>query len=1382
MGDPRLLAVSIGVDSFPREDAGGEPDLGGWADLPYAPERVDAFAKTLAALGYQCATPGPLAARDLGRTVHDLIGQAGPDDAVVVHVLSHGDLGRTGSLYVVGADGEVDPGTEVDGWLKQVEDLPGRPVALFLLDLCHAGAAARLGWQLRTANGPGRAWVIAATEPDQQAFNGRFTRALTSVVAAIADPDRNRLGIDPSVRHVPLPTVAREIRRTLSRLVAADAALPQQVVGTLVDVTADLPDLPFFPNHRHRAGTDAAPRADLNPGLTPFLDDAEGSGGQLGRIELPTALDPGLDPAHYAERAAGHAPIVARAGLGCFSGREHELQTLSTWIDGHDPVGTRVVTGSPGVGKSALLGILVCAAHPDLREKTRPIWTAVDIRPYRNADFAAVHARQRGRAEITESLGRQLFPAESDVDWTVERLAAALAARPAQPVLVIDALDEAVDARRVLEDLLLPLSRARRADGRPAARLLIGARPWAEFDPLLRQVEAAGGLIDLDRVPRQTLQEDLEKYVAKLLRADPRYRPVRMAGARSTFAQALAEKLAEPAADAGDVRWGEFLVAGLYTYHVLTTEELLREPLKAADLGLGAPTTLPEILELDLAARPESGTLRAVLAALAHARGEGMPARLAAQISGWLPRGSAKTGTVDEAADALAATRFYLRSSADTDGTTLYRLFHQGLADHLRATPSDVDPFAGSISGLLVFSALVGPTQGQRAWDLAEPYLLRHALAHAADANLVGSLLGDAEFLVHADPALVLAAIEAAAEVPPAAEVYRALDEVPATATGRRAALTLAAARAGEADLAWALANPPGQAAAEWVPVWAAGRRERRDIDVAARAPGERPVAVVAAGTDVRVWDLSAGHPAGPGLRAPQPVSAVATAQVGDRWYAAAGGRDGGVRAWDAATGEVVLEKPAAHGKIVRAVRVIALGTVPVAVSAADDRLVRVWDLRTGSEVGAPRSGYMSGQLVSLDTATYGPTQLVLAGSTGGRLFGWDLADTATPAAEPVLRLTGHNRAVLSVACVDLPTGRVAVTAGAEGMIFWDLPDLRLARRLGTYLTKDAAADAVAIGSVDGEPVALAAHVDQRLAIWSLVAPAERGVVTRLPARVEQLAVTVIDGVCTALVVCGGGRLFTVALPAGEPRPLGEQGVYRRVIGTGFTSSATAAGERWDAPPGQPPGPAEEVAPVTAIGRLHDPDLLLLGFGDGAVRVVDSDGRQVFDQALDGPIDGVFGSVVADRQLVEAVTEHVTVLWDLIGQTELVRTGEKLSDPFWRPVSPDAAIVHNGQLFLPVGESDGVLSLHRYADGTAFQTAAHDGEVRVAVRGKLDGQTVVISAGADGWVRFWDVDELRELSAIEVPGAVTAVVPLSDDRIAVHCGGEVLLYARGGSA
>jgi len=49
---------------------------------------------------------------------------------------------------------------------------------------------------------------------------------------------------------------------------------------------------------------------------------------------------------------------------------------------------------------------------------------------------------------------------------------------------------------------------------------------------------------------------------------------------------------------------------------------------------------------------------------------------------------------MEQVAEQLDALRFYLRTSADSDASTLYRLFHQGLADQLRgtraATPIDM--------------------------------------------------------------------------------------------------------------------------------------------------------------------------------------------------------------------------------------------------------------------------------------------------------------------------------------------------------------------------------------------------------------------------------------------------------------------------------------------------------------------------------------------------------------------------------------------------------------------------------------------------------------------------------------------------------------------
>jgi hypothetical protein len=41
----------------------------------------------------------------------------------------------------------------------------------------------------------------------------------------------------------------------------------------------------------------------------------------------------------------------------------------------------------------------------------------------------------------------------------------------------------------------------------------------------------------------------------------------------------------------------------------------------------------------------------------------------------------------DDLRQALDQARFYLRRDIDTNATTLYRFFHEGLAEYLRANP-----------------------------------------------------------------------------------------------------------------------------------------------------------------------------------------------------------------------------------------------------------------------------------------------------------------------------------------------------------------------------------------------------------------------------------------------------------------------------------------------------------------------------------------------------------------------------------------------------------------------------------------------------------------------------------------------------------------------
>src|SRR5262249_809395 len=137
----------------------------------------------------------------------------------------------------------------------------------------------------------------------------------------------------------------------------------------------------------------------------------------------------------------------------------------------------------------------------------------------------------------------------------------AITALKNSPIIVADALDEAVGQAELVQDLLLPLAEAKRDNSEPACNLLVGMRPWEQFGALRDLAVRDGGLIDLDKVPEMRLQDELSEYVEDLLSLVPgysqrRHRPVRRAIGRQTGA-ALTK--------AGRERGGEFLSAALFT-------------------------------------------------------------------------------------------------------------------------------------------------------------------------------------------------------------------------------------------------------------------------------------------------------------------------------------------------------------------------------------------------------------------------------------------------------------------------------------------------------------------------------------------------------------------------------------------------------------------------------------------------------------------------------------------------------------------------------------------------------------------------------------------------------------------------------------------------
>jgi hypothetical protein len=901
-------------------------------DLPVSPELISKLSHTLDGLGYDTVTvdADPIPSMDLGSVVRKHWERVNADDLLIMHVLSHGHVADGGAtVYVLGSDGIIDDDNDIAHWLTSLQNVKGRPLTLLLLDLCSSGTVARLPWQQGVPSENSRAWVIAACPPGLAAFDGRFTEGVATVLQALHEGE---LDTGPARAHVPLPVVARAIRQEVNRLTEIVDGDHQQVTASLVDLSTD-PDLPFFDNPNYRIDRQAQLRAAVDPGLLPFFDD----------------LDEGLDPRHFLERAAGVGGLADSPGeiVGCFTGRVRQLSQLSRWMnsvkdESLDPGTLCVITGSPGVGKSALLGILVCAAHHKLRAPTRLVWDRAAQVPHPVDRMAAVHARGRNIMAVVASVSRQLgLGDQGELAALMDSLRRSTGPTP---VVVVDAIDEADDGPGLANELLLPLSEITRRDGYPAARLLIGVRQYEEYAPLFNAALSRQAVIDLDAVPTEEVEDNLNRYVTDLLRATTAYR--HSGAVTGAFAERLASVLTKVDSDGGEkVKWGPFLVAGLYTRHIIamTTHKPIESAAQAELAAEEAPHDLPSVLELDLKTKANQPWLLPVMSVLSQARGQGMPlsviTRCAACQVGTQVVASTPSSTA-EVREALDAGRVYLRQSVDKEGTTVYRLFHQGLAEALAPRP-----FPQAAELLAALLAPLGPPPS-RDWDAAEPYVLRHVLDHAEDAGQVGHVLADPALLMRPEASDLLQRVDTT--VSPRLRAIAAVHRDP-SARGSRFGWALAAIRYGLTDLAGRAANlqPP----LPWQPIWTFDGRNRESRELTKQ---DDPILALDMSADGRVlvsydhrnhlrtWETSYGS--APGTRlSTHTATSVAISPSGR--YVVTGNAKGVVRAWDLVTGE--SHNNQANNQPIAAVAISDDARQVTAFN--DDGTFLYWDLDSGN-------------------------------------------------------------------------------------------------------------------------------------------------------------------------------------------------------------------------------------------------------------------------------------------------------------------------------------------------------------------------------------------------------------------------------------------------
>ena len=922
--------------------------------------------------------------------------------------------------------------------------------------------------------------------------------------------------------------------------------------------------------------------------------------------------------------------------------------------------------------------------------------------------------------------------------------------------VVIDALDEANDPPSVIQKVILPLHDAASPGRGP--RLLVATR---RYEQLLGSLPRARAIVDLDQ-DAYSNEGDVAGYVTKVLLAtsDP----------DSPTPYRDQPKLAsQVASQVAAIAGHSFLIAQIaartlaHTPRALDPAEVSADRQRWHDVGAAFDRDLDRYGE-------QAHRVRDLLTPLAWAEGAGLPREL------WAPLATALTDnenyTDDDITWLLEQAAFYLVEALD-QGRSVYRLYHQQFAEYLWAAHAS-STAQQRITAELMRHVPVAAA-GRREWLAAAPYIRAHLATHAGKGGVLDQLVTDPGFLLAADPGRLQPALATVTD-PQARKSASAFENTRYLLRGQppgqaAAQLDLSAQVHGATILADSISQLPFPR--PWTITWGHWPPPHRNIVLGRHAGEVSAVAVgVADGTPVavsgsrdgavRVWDLRTGAATGEPLAGHTgPVDAVAVG-VADGSPVAVGGRDGTVRVWDLRTGAVRGEPPAGHTGEVTAVAVGEADGTPVAVSGSRDGTVRVWDLRTGAAHGKPPAGHTS-RVTAVAVGVADGTPVAVSSSYDGTIRVWDLRTGAAHGKPLVHRgvlsrlLHGHGdvyrRIVEAVAVGDVDGTPVAVSGGLGGTVrVWDL---RTGAARGEPLANlTGPVDAVAVGEVDGTPVAVSGSYDGTVQVWDLRTGAARGEPVR----------------------SAGHASWVTAVAVGEAdgTPVAVSGSYDGTVQVWDLRTGAARGE-------PPAGHTGDVTAV-AVGEVDGTQVAVSGSYDGTVRVWDlrtgaargepfaGHTSRVTAVAV-GEVDGTPVAVSSDNG--SDVRGGRVLVWDLrtgAARGELRPRQGFLKDLIETYISVASVFV------MAVGEADGTpVAVSSDSEGRVRVWDLRTGAVtREPLAGRIsrvvDG-TLVAVGRVDGRMRVWDLQtgEVTAEAVGEIDGGLVAVGEVDGTPVAVSC-------------
>ena len=782
---------------------------------------------------------------------------------------------------------------------------------------------------------------------------------------------------------------------------------------------------------------------------------------------------------HFTQRAAGQQSIASGGDL--FRGRQEALAAVRGWLCAGGGRGVPlVITARPGAGKSAVLGR-----------------TVLEMERTGQFDGVAFHARGAAAGDLVDAVS-----AACDLDrpssW--QELVAALANQDGHDVLVVavDALDEA-KGERDLADLRQALRDLARLDW---LRVAVATRPLASRDiygpgnhlyslGVIRGAESRN-LVDLD-VSRFFAANDLIAYADTLLAQDGFVNPGPPGAAWESYRQneGARTRLAQVVAGRAD---RNYLVAGMSAFQ-LAEDDRVFDPASTLFDPSVVPRGVGEALTKHLDRLPEQKRRRetGLLTALAYGRGAGLEDQRWLAFARAIGYEEVTSGDLVELKDSAAAD--YLLETSTQSDELVTRLFHQALADELVARRHRPKDDEARILQLLKDEG------GELGWLGSSPYARNHAPSHAAEAGVLGRLVGEADFLVDMMPAAMrsaLATLTPGSHQDPASIYDVALPFIDDALSTNAAVLEFVSRTQGNQTLALALSKlrikRPYKITGNIRPFDLAlarfdGHTGSVESVAAVQWPGLDHPAIVTTSGDrtARVWD-----PRDPGRELARfdghtdTVWAVAAVQWPglDHPAIVTTSGDRTARVWDPHDPGRELARFDGHTDNVMAAAAVQWPGLdhPAIVTASLDGTARVWDPRDPGRELARFDGHTGGVMAAVEWPGLDHPAIVTT-SLDGTARVWDPRDPGRELA----RFDGHTGGVMAAAAVQWPGldhPAIVTTSMDRTARVWDPRDP--GRELARFDGHTGSVRAVAAVEWPGldHPVIVTASMDGTARVW----------------------------------------------------------------------------------------------------------------------------------------------------------------------------------------------------------------------------------------------------------------------------------------------------------